>query len=79
MENLRHYFPQFPEEGEQVTFLGFVFTYNRERNYWSHTPLDFSDDRLYLDNYFRSIYSTTTVFFSRTYFDWDTYNNVTFM
>lgn len=78
MENLQTYFPQFPENNQQVTFLETVFTYNKELDCWSHMPIDFSDNRYHMDNYFKVIYSTTTIYFNKNLFNWNTFNNLTF-
>lgn len=79
MENLKSYFPQFPENNQQITFLGHTFTYNKEQDYWSHQFIDLSDNKHYSDNYFRTIYNTTTVYFNKEVFDWNSYNNLTFI
>lgn len=70
MIKLRDTFPQFPNNGDQVNFLGTTFTYNQQLNYWVDDVNATVDEFKY---WWTVIHATTKIYFNKEIFDWNTF------
>lgn len=73
MTKLRDIFPQFPNDGDQIEFLGKTFRYFQELNYWTDKPAQEVDQ---INFWSTSIHAAMTIYFSKENFDWNTFSAI---